>query len=90
MFDDPKGQRHGLAAIHAMVHADEIEVPNLSVTTSGVQFESVDANAGDTAAGVGGHYVDLDVLARASRKGVDAMDKIEKIGKGVQGAASAL
>lgn len=80
----------GLAAIHAMVHADEIEVPNLSVTTSGVQFESVDANAGDTAAGVGGHYVDLDVLARASRKGVDAMDKIEKIGKGVQGAASAL
>merc|ERR1711871_755240 len=36
-----------LASIHAMVHADEIEVPNLAVTATGVQFESVEKQTGD-------------------------------------------
>ena len=74
----------GLASIHAMVHADEIEVPNLAVTATGVQFESVEKQTGDIS-GVGGHYVDLNVLARSSQKAKDGM---ETIGKGL-GASSA-
>ena len=73
-----------LASIHAMVHADEIEVPNLAVTATGVQFESVEKQTGDIP-GVGGHYVNLNVLARSSQKAVDG---VETIGKGL-GASSA-